>query len=72
MPIKRDLYRRHASALDTLSDDKERFDRFCELNVFEQAVNVGNTTVVRDAWARGRPWSNGTPGCLTGRCCWTR
>lgn len=27
-------------------------DRLCELNVLEQVVNVVNTTVVRDAWAR--------------------
>ena len=26
----------------------------CELNVFEQAANVCETTVVQDAWARGQ------------------
>ncbi len=29
-------------------------DRLCQLNVVEQVLNVGNTTVVRDAWARGQ------------------
>ena len=29
-------------------------DRLCELNVAEQVRNVANTTVVRDAWARGQ------------------
>jgi carbonic anhydrase len=53
----RDLYRRHAPALDAVADAQARFDRFCELNVFEQAVNVGNTTVVRDVWARGQALS---------------
>ncbi|MCD6042830.1 MAG: Carbonate dehydratase, partial [Burkholderiales bacterium] len=28
-------------------------DRLCELNVIEQALNVCQTTVVQDAWARG-------------------
>ena len=27
----------------------------CELNVIEQAVNVCQTTIVQDAWARGQP-----------------
>ena len=29
-------------------------DRLCELNVIEQAVNVAQTTIVQDAWARGQ------------------
>ena len=29
-------------------------DRLCELNVIEQAKNVCQTTVIRDAWARGQ------------------
>jgi carbonic anhydrase len=28
--------------------------RLCELNVIEQVVNVSQTTIVRDAWARGQ------------------
>ena len=35
-------------------DDASRADRLCELNVLEQVVNVAETTVVRDAWARGQ------------------
>jgi carbonic anhydrase len=31
-----------------------RHDRLCELNVIEQVVNVCQTTVVHDAWARGQ------------------
>ncbi|MFN3310428.1 MAG: carbonic anhydrase, partial [Thermomonas sp.] len=27
----------------------------CELNAIEQAVNVCQTTVIADAWARGQP-----------------
>jgi len=36
-----------------LPDLVQRADRLCELNVVAQAVNVGNTTVVQDAWKRG-------------------
>ncbi len=32
----------------------QRQDRLCELNVIEQVVNVCQTTVVHDAWARGQ------------------
>ncbi len=42
-----------AAALDGLSGEA-RLDRLCELNVVEQARHVCETTVVRDAWARGQ------------------
>ncbi|MBS1795218.1 MAG: carbonic anhydrase, partial [Acidobacteria bacterium] len=29
--------------------------RLCELNVVEQVLNVGETTIVQDAWERGQP-----------------
>lgn len=48
-----DLARSHASELNALPDLAQRVDRLCELNVVAQAVNVGNTTVVQDAWKRG-------------------
>jgi len=35
--------------------DARNADRLCELNVIEQALNVCQTTVVQDAWARGAP-----------------
>jgi carbonic anhydrase len=37
------------------ANESARVDRLCELNVLEQVVNVAETTVVRDAWARGQP-----------------
>ena len=49
-----DVQLKHQSQLDELLTDGERFDRLCELNVVEQVVNVAQTTVVRDAWARGK------------------
>ena len=36
------------------ANEGARVDRLCELNVLEQVVNVAETTVVRDAWARGQ------------------
>jgi carbonic anhydrase len=47
-----DVYRRHARTLATIPGEAA-FDRLCELNVIEQARHVCETTIVRDAWARG-------------------
>jgi carbonic anhydrase len=47
-----DVAHKHSRLLQTFGE-AERFDRLCELNVLEQAVNVSATTVVQDAWARG-------------------
>ena len=49
-----DVRQEHAATLDALPDDEARFRRLCELNVLEQVVNVGRTTVVREAWARAQ------------------
>ncbi|MBF0573806.1 MAG: carbonate dehydratase [Desulfamplus sp.] len=49
----RDIYRIRQKELMQITDDKKRVDRLCELNVMEQVKNVGNTTFVRDAWAKG-------------------
>src|SRR5262245_12004565 len=47
-----DVRDKHRSQIEALSGEKDRHWRLCELNVIEQAVNVGQTTVVRDAWQR--------------------
>ena len=49
-----DVKHKHEACLHRLSDDTARSARLCELNVIEQAVNVCQTTVVQDAWARGQ------------------
>jgi carbonic anhydrase len=49
-----DVRRRHENVLAGLDPDAA-VDRLCELNVVEQARHVCETTVVQDAWARGRP-----------------
>lgn len=50
-----DVRRKHRAQVDPLDSEAHRHDRLCELNVIEQVVNVGRTTIVRDAWARGQP-----------------
>ena len=50
-----DVAWKYRAELDALPGEAERHRRLCELNVVEQVGNVSNTTVVRDAWARGQP-----------------
>jgi carbonic anhydrase len=52
-----DVAQKHAAQLDAIDLDALRHARLCELNVIEQVVNVCQTTVVRDAWARGQTLS---------------
>lgn len=52
-----DVRNKHEACLHLLPDDTARSARLCELNVIEQAVNVCQTTVVQDAWARGQELS---------------
>ena len=52
-----DVRWKHLAELDILATEDERHRRLCELNVVEQVVNVSQTTVVRDAWARGQELS---------------
>jgi carbonic anhydrase len=49
-----DVRLKHRAELDALENDAQRIRRLCEKNVIEQVANVSNTTVVRDAWARGQ------------------
>jgi carbonic anhydrase len=50
-----DVRWKHKAELEALDTAEKRQRRLCELNVSEQALNVSQTTVVRDAWARGQP-----------------
>lgn len=50
----RDIQQRYHEMLDAIPSDSERLQRLCELNAVEQVINVGNTTIIRDAWARGQ------------------
>ena len=48
-----DVRDRHRGILDNTAPDK-RLDALVELNVIEQVVNVGVSTVITDAWAKGQ------------------
>ena len=49
-----DVHQKHREHLAAIPDRAAQVNRLCELNVIEQVVNVSQTTVVRDAWARGQ------------------
>ena len=48
-----DVYAKHRSEIDALAAPAQLV-RLCERNVTEQVINVSQTTVVQDAWARGQ------------------
>ena len=49
-----DVIHEHQALLATIDDETKRLDRLCELNVIEQVLNVGRTTIVQNAWERGQ------------------
>ncbi|HQT80625.1 MAG: carbonic anhydrase [Ferrovum sp. 37-45-19] len=50
----RDVHDKHQSFIDAVSCEHERYDRLCEYNAIEQALNVCQTTMVQDAWNSGQ------------------
>src|SRR5919205_1132455 len=52
-----DVMHAHAEQLSEVEDESRRLDRLCELNVVEQVLNVGRTTIVQTAWERGQELS---------------
>ena len=51
-----DVRHKHAALIEQFPENRQH-DALCELNVIEQVLNVGQTTVVRDAWERGQDLS---------------
>lgn len=49
-----DVRNKHRDFIDAADDFAAQLARLCELNVIEQAVNVAQTTIVRQAWERGQ------------------
>lgn len=49
-----DVRDRHEVKLADISDPNERVNRLCEFNAMQQALNVCQTSVLREAWARGQ------------------
>lgn len=50
----KDVYRYHQNELDKIKTEKEKVNKLCELNVFEQVANVCKTTIVQNAWKDGQ------------------
>jgi len=46
----KDVYRFHSSELNSIVDETERFNRFVELNVVEQVLDLAKTSIVQGAW----------------------
>jgi carbonic anhydrase len=50
----KDIYRLHASELDTIPDEDARYARLIELNVFEQVSHLAELSFVQLAWKRSK------------------
>ncbi len=49
-----DTMHKYQNEIDKLPDYDSQLDKLCEINVIEQIVSVGETTIVQDAWERGQ------------------
>jgi carbonic anhydrase len=49
-----DIMHKYRRELDSLADYDARLAKLCEINVIEQVVSDGETTIVQDAWERGQ------------------
>jgi carbonic anhydrase len=56
------VHQRNEEELLAISDETERLDRLCELNVIEQVRNICHTTVVQRAWRNNKELS--VHGCI--------
>jgi carbonic anhydrase len=50
----KDVYRFHQDELNAIEDEKDRFNRFVELNVVEQVLDLAKTSIVQTAWESGQ------------------
>lgn len=56
----KDVYRFHQDELDAIKDEKEKFNRFVEINVIEQVYDLAKTSIVQNAWNEKRDlWVHG-------------
>ncbi len=53
----KDVYRFHHEELDAIVDEKERFNKFVEINVKEQVMDLAKTSIVQNAWKNGQELS---------------
>lgn len=50
----KDVYRLHTSELDAIKNEDDKFNRFVELNVIEQVMDLTKTSIIQNAWANHR------------------
>ena len=50
----KDVYRLHRHELDSIEDEKARFNTFVEINVKEQVLDLAKTSIVQNAWKNGQ------------------
>ena len=53
----KDVYRCHQQELDAIESEKERFNKFIEINVKEQVMDLAKTSIVQNAWKNGQELS---------------
>lgn len=53
----KDIYRLHNDELDAIEDEKQKSDRFVELNVIEQVHDLAKTSIVQAAWKNNQSLS---------------
>jgi carbonic anhydrase len=53
----KDVYRFHQNELDAITDEKDRFNKFVEVNVKEQVLDLAKTSIVQNAWKNGQELS---------------
>ena len=46
----KDVYRFHQDELNAIEDEGKRFNRFVELNVKEQVLDLAKTSIIQNAW----------------------
>ncbi|MES2811941.1 MAG: carbonate dehydratase [Bacteroidota bacterium] len=50
----KDIYRLNKEKLVEIENEEERFNKFVELNVKEQVLNLAKTSIVQNAWKDGQ------------------
>ena len=50
----KDVYRFHKKELDSIENENDRFNKFVEINVREQVLDLAKTSIVQGAWKRGQ------------------
>jgi carbonic anhydrase len=50
----KDVYRHHKKELDAIPNEKDRFNKFVEVNVKEQVSDLAKTSIVQTAWKNGQ------------------